>query len=230
MMSGHEQTICVLRDGREMVVRNALIEDVPRIAAAFPLPEHMMAPEDVYRRYFEVKTLIYVRADVADITCGFVDEELAGYQFYCRDLTALQRFTTSPGTIGWLLGEAARGRFSYSPGYWLTCARWAGQHFRQPGKYRETRGALPVDCQTLRAWSRGVRTVDSFQRLGVASQLMAHPEGVLTGARVDRIALWTSVSNDPAISLFEKRGFVRRIRVSRIGEDCWLMVKTLQTE
>jgi len=217
----------VLRDGREMLIRNATIADVPQVVAAFPLPQPMVAPEVVFRSYAEAKTLMYVRAGVADITCGFVDEELAGYQFYCRDLAALRRFTTSPGNVGWLLTEAVRGRFGYSPGFWLKCARWGLQHFRQPGAYSEAQADLPRDCDTIRTWSRGVRTVDAYQRLGVASYLMDHTERVLAEEGIDRMALWTSVGNAPAIALFEKRGFVRRARVARIGEDCWLMLKDL---
>lgn len=210
-----------------MHIRQAALEDVPAIAAAFPLPKEMIASEEVYRSYFEAKALIYVRAPCASITCGFVDGQLAGYQFYTESLTALRRYMTSPRNVLWLIGQTIAGYFGYSPSFWLAAFRWGIQHFRQPKEYHDSNEHVLRECGRIETWSRGVRTVDNLQHLGVASRLMRHTEKELQRRGVKRIALWTAADNAPAIGLFEKMGFRRSGKMRRIGETCWLMVKDL---
>ncbi len=219
-----------LADGRKMEIRRACLEDATDIAAAFPLPDQMLASEEAYRRYFETKALIYVRCTSTDITCAFVDGHLAGYQFYCRDLDDLRLFTFSLKNALWVFKEAAKGRYGYSPTFWLAILRWPLQHFRQPRAYGPSRDRPATECAEIAAWSRGVRTVEAYQRLGVASELMRHTEEQLVSDGIDTIALWTAVDNSPAVHLFEKLGYAKRGRVQRIGEECWLMVKDLSSE
>lgn len=215
-----------LRDGREMVVRNATTEDADAIAAEHPLPREGQAPEHLYRAYYKAKTLIYVRAPGAGVVTGWVDDQLAGFIFHCADIDAVGSYTKSPANLVWLTGQAVRGRFGYSPRFWLDMAKWGAQHFRKPQDY----GAEEQDTKAppdLAAWIGTVHTVPAFRRLGVASHLLDAAEDALrqTGAR--RVALWVACDNVPAQNLYIKRSYDQVSVLERIGEKCVLMTKEL---
>lgn len=210
-----------------MVIRLAGIADAETVAAEHPLPRTGDTPEQLLRNYYLSKALLYVRAPMAGITTGWVDGRLAGFIFHCTDLTALGRFARSPGTVVWMAAQAARGRFGYSPGFWLDCLRWGLQHFRQP--HGSTEADKPErEVPLVEAWLTMVYTCDRFRQLGVASRLLDATEQHLEQQGAPAVALWTASHNDPARRLYEKMGYRHVAEFDRDGERCCLMMRDLE--
>ncbi|MFO8080866.1 MAG: GNAT family N-acetyltransferase [Armatimonadota bacterium] len=208
-----------------MVVRAARTEDAKAITAEHPLPRSGDAPAQLYRNYYLAKTLIYVRAPCADIMTGWVDDRLAGFIFHSADIEKVGRFTKSPRTLAWLVGEALRGRFGFSPRLWLNLIRWGAQHFRQPREYEDGDEQSVPD---LSAWVGTVQTVPDFRRLGVATALLSAIEHRLAAGGATEVALWVALDNEGARALYERLGYVASGEFRRVGERCTLMVKHFQ--
>lgn len=218
-----------LKDGQEMVVRLAEVADAEAIAAEHPLPRVGDTPERLLRNYYLSKALLYVRAPMAGITTGWVDGRLAGFIFHCTDLGALGRFARSPSMVAWMVGQAACGRFGYSPRFWLGCLRWGLQHFQQPGRYGPD-SSVSVEYVEIRGWVGTVHTVEDFRRLGVATHLLNATEERLRNGGDEQVALWAASDNIPAQLLYERQGYVSVGEFRRVGETCLLMVKDLRVE
>lgn len=215
-----------LRDGREMLIRPAETRDASAIAQEHELPREGAAPASLYRNYFLAKTLIYVRAPGACVLSGWVGEELAGFIFHCTSMEAVRRFTKSPRTLAWLLGQALRGRFGFNPRLWIDLLRWGVQHFRQPARY----AGKQLSCETMpevAAWIGTVHTVARFRRLGVATHLLDATERTVAAAQEPQIALWVAEDNSGARELYSRLGYECHGSFARVGEECRLMVKQL---
>ncbi len=221
-------TSIVLRDGREMAVRQAAVEDGDAIAQEHPLPRDRDASETVYRNYYLAKALTYIRAPGAGVTTGWVGDELAGFVFQCNEITSVRRFTKSPGTMAWFTCQAVAGRFGYDPRVWLDLMRWGLQHFRQPRDYDTDHSSGAYS--DIAAWIGTVHTVPTYRRLGVATSLLGAVEGRLAGSGASEVALWVAEDNVVAKELYEGLGYAPAGSYQRVGETCELMVKALDTE
>lgn len=219
-----------LRDGRDLRVRDATIDDASEIAAEHPLPREGQAPERLYQRYYLLKTLLYVRAPNAGVATGWVDDELAGFVFYCEDMAEFRRFFRNPRTLAWVFGLVVRGWFGWRIGFWIEALRWCRQHFRQVRADDAEDDAAGHAESEIASWVGTVHTVEAFRRLGVASHLLTEVEDHLSRSGDDQVALWVASDNEPAQNLYDKRGYVRRSTVTRIGEECWLMVKDVHPD
>ena len=214
-----------LEDGSDLMICEADEAAAELVAQAHPLPRGGRASETVYRAYYLAKSLLYVRAPEAGIACGMIDGELAGFIFYCRDLTRLRGFMLSPGTLLRLAGNALLGRFGYRPSFWWQALRWGWQHLRRPrAGGDEPASDLPV--YTCRIGTTHI--VDAFRRRGVASALMEQVQAMLAAQGASEVALWVAEDNEPARRLYEKRGYRAVGRQRRIDETCLLMVRDLK--
>jgi len=220
----------LLRDGREMSVRQAAGADAWAVTEEHPLPRDGDASERLYQNYYLVKTMLYTRAPMAGISTAWVDGSLAGFVFHCRDMNRFRGFARSLRTCMWLASEVLRGRFGYSPSFWAGALRWGFQHFRQPRDYSERGVGSEKALPTVEAWIGTVHTVEAFRRLGVATALLGAVEDDLRAAGAPEVALWVASDNDPARQLYLKRGYEEHGTYSRISEDCLLMVKPLSPE
>lgn len=209
------------------MIRLVTPADATVIAREHPLPHKTNASEQLYRSYYLLKTLLYLRAPGAGIAGGWVDGALAGFVFFCRDMTDLKATLLSPRTLLWLFAQIISGRFGYRPSFWLEACRWGLQHLRQPRQYQAASGQSSPAPSDVASWIGTVHTVERFRRRGVASALLAHVEGLLWKCGTSEVALWAATDNEPALQLYEKRGYTRVMVVGRIGEQCWLMVKRL---
>lgn len=219
-----------LSDGRAMQLRLATAAEASAIAAEHPMPHVPSVSVTLYRRYYEFKALLYVRAPCAGILTGWVGDKLAAFVFFCEDMASLKRSAVSLGGLAWLLKETATGRFGYGPSFWLEIARCGLQHLRQPRDYRsqaERRGEVPP---SIASWIGTVHTVGEFRRLGAASCLLEQVEGCLRARGAGEVALWAADSNEPALRLYEKRGYEAIVTVGRLGEHCILMLKGLEPD
>jgi ribosomal protein S18 acetylase RimI-like enzyme len=215
-----------LGDGRSLLIRLATAADVAALAAEHPLPESGRAPEALYRSYYRIKTLLYVRGPGAGVVTGWADGQLAGFVFVCRDLSRFSRFARSPRTVLWLIGRLLSGGLGFRLGFVLQALKWGSQHLRRPGDFPsppEPQEAVP----DVAAWIGTVHTTPAFRRLGVASALLPRAETVLHDTGASEVALWVADDNVPAITLYEKLQYRRAARVRRIDETCWLMIKQL---
>lgn len=216
-----------LRDGREMIIRPAERSDAQAISAEHPLPRGGEAPERLYHNYYLAKSLLYVRAPMAEITTAWVGDSLAGFVFHCRDMDRLRRFTRGPRALLSLASEVLRGRFGCSPSFWISALRWGAQHFRQPREYGHSRDAAIRSVPNIQSWIGTVHTVETFRRQGVATALLRAVEDGLQAEGASEVALWVAADNAPGQALYLKRDYEERGRYSRIGEECLLMVKPL---
>jgi ribosomal protein S18 acetylase RimI-like enzyme len=217
--------LVALTDGRLMAIALATTADATAIAAAHPLPLAGTVPQAMYRRYYELKAQLYVRAPGGGIVCGRVEGKLAGFVFFTADLKRLDAFTKSPRNLLWILGQLLRA-CSGRPSFLWEAVRWGRQHLEQSGDYSqpgEPAAALPE----IASWIGTVHTVEDFRRLGVAGTLLDRAESLLAHAGAREVALWAAEDNEPALQLYEKRNYRRLAQVPRVGEVCWLMVKGL---
>lgn len=210
-----------------MAIRQTTAAEATAIAREHPLPRAGQASETLYRNYYEFKALEYTRTPGAGIMSGWVGGELAGFIFFATNITSLKRHLVSPANLLWLAKETILGRFGYRPAFWLESLRWGLQHLRQPRDY-EDQAAQPIP--EIRSWIGTVHTVDDFRRIGIASALLAQVEALLRNRGCEQVALWAADDNEPALQLYEKMDFRRVAKVGRIGEQCWLMLKTLDAE
>jgi ribosomal protein S18 acetylase RimI-like enzyme len=226
----HEATThssIVLKDGREMIVRLSTVATAADIAGEHPLPRTGHLPETLYRNYYEFKALEYIRTPGAGIMSGWVEGRLAGFVFLATDMTNLKRHLLSPANLLWLAKETVTGRFGYRPEFWIESLRWGLQHLRQPRNYE---GQPDQDLPKIRSWIGTVHTVDDFRRLGVASALLGEVEALLQSKACEQVGLWAAEDNEPALQLYEKISYRRVAKVGRIGEQCWLMLKALNSD
>jgi ribosomal protein S18 acetylase RimI-like enzyme len=213
-----------LANRQMMAVRLVAPADAARIAAAHPLPHEKNVSDELYRNYYELKTLLYARAPGAGVISGWVDGELAGFVFFCTDIAGVSRFTKSAGNLCWLLGQILRGRLGYRLTFLVEIVKWGLQHLRQPRDYREP---APADAlPEVASWIGTVETVEGFRRLGVAAALLDRAEQLLQAAGARQVALWVASDNEPALQLYEKLHYRQVSLVPRLGEACWLMLKT----
>ncbi|GEM_PF-712338 len=218
-----------LKDGRELLLRLAIDDDATAIAHEHPLPRDGDMPESLLRNYYLAKALLYMRAPGAGVMTGWIEGRLAGFIFHCADLNGLRAFSRKPGTAAWMAAQALSGRFGYSPSFWLGCAKWAGQHFRQPGQY-ESGEQVPSEYAEIPAWVGTVHAVEDFRRLGVATALLDATEQHLSSLGANNVALWAASDNTPARLLYERQGYVAVGEFARVDEQCVLMVKDLREE
>lgn len=219
-----------LRDGREMIIRPAECSDAQAIAAAHLLPRDGEAPERLYRNYYLAKCLLYIRAPMTGIATAWVGDDLAGFMFHCRNMDRLRSFTRSPRCLLWLASEVLRGRFGYSPLFWLTALRWSAQHLRQPRERTSNGDCLKQPSREIEAWLGTLETLEAFRRLGIGSALFAAVEDSLRSQGASEVAGFVAVENVPSRRIFENRGYELVGHYSRIGEECLLMVKPLRVE
>jgi ribosomal protein S18 acetylase RimI-like enzyme/CelD/BcsL family acetyltransferase involved in cellulose biosynthesis len=218
-----------LKDGRTLDIRLATTGDVDLLAQEHPLPRDMRVPAGPCRAYYAGKCSLYVNTVGAAIVTGWVDGQLAGFVFLCGNMGRLRRTAKSPGMVGWIARQALLGRFGSNPLLWFRYGRWVLQHFQSPGGYRDVEPfGSAHDVRDIDAWIGTVHTVDEFRRLGVADALLAAAEMLLGKQGISEVALWAATDNEAALGLYGKHGYSRLMRATRIGEDCWLMVKQLR--
>ncbi|MGI5817374.1 MAG: GNAT family N-acetyltransferase [Armatimonadota bacterium] len=211
-----------------MDVRAATIDDASVVAAEHPLPREGQARDRLYRRYYLLKTLLYTRAPMAGVATGWIDDEMAGFVFYCEDMARFRRFMRSARSLAWICGVVLRGWFGWEVGFWGEALQWCRQHFHRVRADDEGPSPAKDTADEITSWVGTVHTVASFRRLGVASHLLTAVEDHLAERGDGKVALWVASDNEPAQSLYYKRGYVRVNRVPRIGEECWLMVKRMR--
>ena len=217
-----------LKDGRSLEIRPATVRDVELLAQAHPLPRDARIPAGPCRAYYGAKFWLYVNTPGASVVTGWVDGQVAGFVFLCADMRGLRHTARSYGMVLWAARQVLLGRFGCNPLLWLRYAEWVMQHFRSPSGYSDVEPQdAEQDLQHIDAWIGTVHTVDEFRRMGVADALLSAAETLLRMQGISEVALWAATDNEPALSLYDKRGYSRAARVSRIGEDCWLMVKQL---
>lgn len=224
-----EPTCRTLKDGRCLEIRLAREGDISTLVREHPAPRVSVAHVNGLATYYEAKCLMYVRARNSGIVTGWVGDQLVGFVFFTADTRDLKRFMRSPKFLGWTVKRALLGDFGFDPRKWLAMARWCLQHFRSPKRRANAGGRArgPVSEKTVDAWIGTVHTVEGFRGIGVAGALMEFAESELTRRGARTIGLWAGVDNEAALRLYEKRGYERVCVVPRIGEDCWLMVKTI---
>ncbi|MCX7599937.1 MAG: GNAT family N-acetyltransferase [Armatimonadetes bacterium] len=222
------ETLQRLKDGCLLRIRLATAHDVDAIVQEHPLPDGGNVDQTALSTYYRVKCCAYINAPGAGIVTGWVGDHLAGFVFFSSRMEEVKRAIASPKTVLWAARQAFLGKFGLRPSLWLSMVRWYGQHIRGHTQYPEdrTRGAA-LSSQGPDAWIGTVHTVERFRRLGVAQALLSFAEQELARHGARAIGLWVAADNYAALQLYEKAGYGRVSLVSRIGEDCWLMVKTV---
>ena len=215
----------ILRDGRELTLRLATHQDAVAVAACHELPTKVEVPEAMCRAHFELKAAIYVSVPACGLITGWVDEDLAGFQFFSSGSRHLRRFLMTPR--GWLLVARRlfrRGRL-FNPAFTAQSIRWGIQHLRKPSHYTEVPAEL---AERLPEYYYGtVQAMPEYRRLGVGSALTVAASQLLRKQGAKAVCVWISTENAASISLFESLGGQKVAECQRLGEKCWLLRQSL---
>jgi ribosomal protein S18 acetylase RimI-like enzyme len=219
--------VCLLRDGRRLVVWPAADSDVEGISKIHPLPRSLTTRAEPLQAYYRAKAWLYVNSPESGVLVGWLDGRLVGFVFYCGDFDALKRTATSWRAVFWGLRQVLSGKMG-GPWLWWHFLKWARQHFRPVTCYggEGTRHALE-DVQMPQGWIDTLEVVPDLRRLGIGWALIDMLEEVFGGQGLHSAGLWVADDNEASIGLFEKRGYRPVAKVQRIGESCWLLVKDL---
>jgi ribosomal protein S18 acetylase RimI-like enzyme len=212
-----------LKDGRLLSIAEATTVDIEAIVQVHSLPSDLHGPSAPLRAYYHLKTWLYVTSRCSGVLLGRVDEQLAGFAFYCGDTAELSRLIRSPRAVFRGLSWLLTGRLG-SPRLWPAFARWVRQHFAGAAKCHVAKDEAEDPVAPPSAWIGTVETVPEFRRQGVASHLLAAAKAVLWDRGTASIGSWVAEDNVLSLGLFQKEGFCRTIKVQRLGEVCWLML------
>lgn len=214
-----------LKDGRLMTIRLATDLDIEAIASAHDLPTKIPVHPQAYRAHFRLKAAIYVDAPYCGIVTGWVDDRLAGFQFYCGRLSSLRKFLRSPAGLWCLCRRTLQSGLLRHPLFILTALRQGRQHLRSPNEYPELSDVLREELPDCGYGT--LQTVVGFRQLGVGYALHQAASEMLRCYGNTEVLFWIASDNEASLKLHDKSGCTRLGMARRLNEDCWLLRKDL---
>lgn len=215
-----------INDGREMHVRLCRPEEAAIIAAEHVLPRTLSVPEALYRQYYEFKAYLYIQTPGCGVLTGWVDGTLAGFLFFCQDITVLRASVRRPRMLGRLVRMVLGNSLRHLPVFCAQIAAWGLQHLRQPQDCR-THTKTSGRQQDFHTWLGTAHTVAAFRRQGIASVLFTQVHSILRSLGCTEVAGYVADDNDPSSRMLLKLGYLPLGDVSRLDERCFIVVKSL---